>query len=234
MTTEPDHVRDALAELAGLVLLDQTLETVLERVAHIAKQVVPGADEVSMTLVEGEHPFTAAFTGQLALDADEMQYARGYGPCLDAGRGGVVILVPDMRSEPRYPDYALHAFERGVLSSLSLPLPVQGKSIGALNIYSRKPHAFDDESVDVGTRIAGYVAVAVANVRHVTKAAALADQMQEAMQSRAAIEQAKGILMTQRHCTPEEAFALLVKLSQDSNRKLRDVAAALVDTTQQR
>jgi GAF domain-containing protein len=187
-----------------------------------------------MTLIEGEHPFTAAFTGQLALDADEMQYSRGYGPCLDAGRGGVVILVPDMRSEPRYPDYAAHAVERGVLSSLSLPLPVQGRSIGALNIYSRKPHAFDAQSADVGTRIAGYVAVAVENVRHVTKAAALAEQMQEAMQSRAAIEQAKGILMAQRRCRSEEAFAILVKLSQDSNRKLRDVAAALVDTTQQR
>ena len=53
--------------------------------------------------------------------------------------------------------------------------------------------------------------------------------MQSAMQSRAVIEQAKGIIMGERRCTPDEAFAILAKVSQDSNRKLRDVAAALVE-----
>jgi AmiR/NasT family two-component response regulator len=57
----------------------------------------------------------------------------------------------------------------------------------------------------------------------------MAEQLQSAMQSRAVIEQAKGILMGDRRCDAEQAFNILVKLSQDSNRKLREVAQAVVD-----
>ena len=232
MTLRGRHTQEALVELASVVLQDKTLSDVLDHVAAIAKRAIPGADEVSMTLVRDDRGFTAAYTGQLALDADELQYARGFGPCLDAGRAGVMIHIVDMREETRYPDYASHVLERGVLSSLSLPLPVQDRSIGALNIYSRTERAFDEESIEVGTTIAGFVAVAVANAREYVEAAAYAAQMRDAMVSRAAIEQAKGILMAQRGCTADDAFAILVKTSQDTNRKLRDVAAALVETTQ--
>jgi AmiR/NasT family two-component response regulator len=71
--------------------------------------------------------------------------------------------------------------------------------------------------------------VALANAHLYDSTATLARHMQTAMESRAVIEQAKGIVMGERRCTAEEAFAVLVKVSQDSNRKLRDVAAALVE-----
>jgi AmiR/NasT family two-component response regulator len=70
--------------------------------------------------------------------------------------------------------------------------------------------------------------VALANAHLYDTTATLAQQLRAAMESRAIIEQAKGIIMGQRRCTAEEAFTLLRKVSQDSNRKLRDVATALV------
>jgi len=75
---------------------------------------------------------------------------------------------------------------------------------------------------------AGYAAVALANAHLYDVTATLAQHLQAAMENRAVIEQAKGIVMAERHCTADEAFAILSKLSQDSNRKVRDVAAALV------
>jgi GAF domain-containing protein len=218
----------SLLELAAIVYSGETLQSVLERVAQIAKRALPGADEVSVTLIRDDEPFTAAFTGQLALDADEMQYERGYGPCMDAGRAGIVLRVEDMRREERWPDYAAAVSARGVLSSLSVPLPIQDRYVGALNIYSATPAAFDDGAVAAGQLLASYAAVAVHNAQAFTEASALAADLAKAMQSRAVIEQAKGIIMNERRCTADEAFTLLTRVSQQANIKLRDIAAEMV------
>ena len=218
----------AFAELGRIKLSETNLEQVLSRVAELAKQTLPGAAEVSVTLVRGGNPHTAAHTGELALSLDESQYAHGYGPCLDAAAAAAILSVTDMAAEDRWPDWAARAVEAGARSSLSVGLPVHDKVTGALNIYGVDVDAFDDDAVTLAQTFAGYAAVALANAHLYDVTATLAQQMQAAMASRAVIEQAKGILMGQRHCTADEAFALLTKVSQDSNRKLRDVAEALV------
>ncbi|MFG1832768.1 ANTAR domain-containing protein [Micromonospora chersina] len=114
-------------------------------------------------------------------------------------------------------------------SSVSIGLPIQEAVIGALNVYTRTPHAFDDDTITVLETFAAYAAVALANAHLYDSTATLVKQMQEAMASRVTIEQAKGILMADRHCTPTEAIAILTKVSQDSDRTVRDVAQALVD-----
>ncbi|HEY0485519.1 MAG TPA: GAF and ANTAR domain-containing protein [Mycobacteriales bacterium] len=219
----------ALLELAEIVYEGETLESVLDRVARVAKRTVPGAEEVSVTLIRDDKPFTAAYTGQLALDADEIQYARDHGPCLDAGRAGVVLRVGDMRQETRWPDYAAPVAARGVLSSLSVPLPVQDSCIGALNVYSTTPGSFPDQDIPLARTIASYAAVAVHNASTFTKSGELARQLTVAMESRAVIEQAKGILMHEHRCDADRAFAILTRVSQQANIKLRDIAAQLVE-----
>ena len=222
---------DALKALARLSLRDRDLDDVLSEVTRIATSAVPGAGSTSITLIRGERGFTAAHDGQVALDADELQYDRGYGPCLDAGRTGLAMLVTDMRAEERWPDYAAAVVSKGVLGSMSMPLPFQGATIGALNVYAGKPYAFGEESVAVAEEVAAYVAVAVANAESFASATDLAHQMREAMTSRSVIDMAKGILMAQIRCTPDEAFTMLSHASQRSNRKLRDLARAIVETT---
>ena len=127
------------------------------------EDALAGADAVSTTLVRDDKGWTAAYQGRLALDADELQYERGYGPCMDAGRTGTVMLVDDMREETRWPDYTAQVAARGVLSSLSVPLPIQTDVIGALNCYSRTPSAFSAEAIEIAEELAGHVAVAVGN-----------------------------------------------------------------------
>ncbi len=185
-----------------------------------------------MSLVEADKATTAAFTGELALHLDERQYEKDRGPCLAAAAGGETILVTDMAAEDRWPDYAAEAVQHGALSSLSVALPVQEAVTGALNIYGTTTDAFDQSAVELAQNFAGYAAIAVSNAHHYANSTALAAQMRDAMDSRAVIEQAKGILISQRGCSPEEAFDILVRASRNGNRKLRDIAQGLVEKSQ--
>lgn len=226
---QPMDPTEAFGHLGRIKLSETTLDGVLTQVAGLARRTVPGAAEVSVTLVKGKGAHTAAFTADLALTLDEWQYAKGYGPCLDAAASGATLTVADMTADSRWPDWAVHALAAGAHSSLSIGLPVQESVTGALNIYATKPHAFDDHAVVLAQTFGGYAAVALANAHLYDAQATLAQHLQAAMESRAVIEQAKGIIIGERRCSPDEAFRVLTKVSQDSNRKVRDVAAALVD-----
>jgi GAF domain-containing protein len=226
---EPMDPHEAFAELSRIRLADIDIDTLLDKIAQLAQRTIPGADEVSVTLVYGNKPQTAAFTGRLALTLDEMQYERGYGPCLAAAASISTLIVPDTDSDDRWPGWARTAAQAGAHSSLSVGLPVQEHVTGALNIYATVPNAFDDDAVVIAQTLAGFAAVGLANAHLYETQATLAGHMQRAMENRAVIEQAKGIIVGDRRCTPEQAFAILAKLSQDTNRKLRDVAAALVE-----
>ena len=222
-----------LRQLSRVVLVDRTLEQVLTDVTRIAAQGIPGAEATSITLLRDEKAFTVAHHGEMSLAADELQYEHGYGPCMDAGRGGVLLRVDDMRTEERWPDYVAHVLRTTpVLSSLSVPLPYQGTSIGALNNYSTQPAAFaSPESLRAGLEVAEVVAVAVANADAHHQLSEQTRNMRVAMESRAVIEQAKGVLMAQRRVDAEQAFEILREASQRYNRKLRDIALGIVEST---
>jgi GAF domain-containing protein len=217
-------------ELARVVLPGRELREVLDQVVGIARRALPGSEATSITLIRDERTFTAAFDEQLAMDADELQYQRGYGPCLDAGRAGSLFVITDMRTETRWPDYARHAAELGVRSSLSVPLPFQGATIGALNNYARTPDAFGATDLQLGEEVAAFVAIAVGNAEAADRATADVANMRQAMASRSVIEQAKGILMERYKVTAEQAFTLLTHASQRSNIKLREIAEELTAT----
>jgi len=220
--------RDAFAQLGRISFEDTSMHELLQRVAELSKQVVPGVAEASVSLIADDRPATPAFTGQLALDLDESQYACGHGPCLEAATGREIREITDAREEPRWPGYPPVCVERGSLSSLSLPVPLGENLQAALNLYGREAHAFDADSQATGREFAAHAAVAVRNLHLYETTRRRATNLDAAMHSRAVIEQAKGILMSQRRCDASGAFTLLSKASQRSNRKLRDVAAALV------
>ena len=224
----PIDAREAFEELARLSLRDESLDSVLQRVAELARRAIPGAAEVSVTLVSDTDATTAAFSGHNAAELDETQYDAGRGPCLEAAISGEPVEVHDFAAETRWPELTAAAEKRGLHSSLSMPIPVQVQLQGAVNIYADEPHAFDDDAREMARTFASYAAVAIANMHLYENTRALAANLQKAMEYRAVIEQAKGILMSQRRITATEAFELLSAASQRSNRKLRDIAAAIV------
>ena len=226
----PHDAADALERLGRLSLHDHSMESVLQTVVDLAKEVLPGTLDTSISLVVDGHPTTAVSTGQLAVDLDESQYDRGYGPCLHAAGTGELTEVPDMRLDTRWPDYTQLAWEKGVGSSLSVPLPIQERINGALNVYGREPHAFDDESRAAAQRFAPYATVAVANMHAYQSARSTAENLRIALASRAVIDQAKGILMERHKLTADQAFQALASVSMRTNTKVSDVAERLVAT----
>jgi GAF domain-containing protein len=122
------------------------------------------------------------------------------------------------------------AAERGVCSSLSLPLVCGQPLTGALNVYAREPHAFDQQSRAVATRFAPYAAAALANMHAYENARVMADELEAVLRSRAVIDQAKGILMERHKLTATQAFEVLALRSLRTRTTLRDVAERLVHT----
>jgi GAF domain-containing protein len=229
MVVDGTTPQQAFDELAAMAAGEQPLNEVLKRTVELAKQVVQRPVEASVTLLERDHASTPASTGAVALDLDEAQYGLGYGPCLAAAEAGQRVTIRDIHSETRWPEFTRQAADKGVRSTLSVPLPVQRHVIGALNFYSFGGAPFDEELMSVADNFGSYAAVAIANTTLYMSATQLATQLQEAMTSRAVIEQAKGMLMAQRKCDADEAFRLLVALSQQTHRKLRLVAEVLVE-----
>ena len=225
-----ENAAQALEQLGRLALREHSMKSILQAVVDLAKTVLPGDPEASITLLVNDKPTTAVFTGQLALDCDESQYGHGYGPCLHTASTGELTEIANMQAETRWRDYVQRAAARGALSSLSVPLPISEGVLGALNIYAREPNTFDEDSRSAAVRFAPYAGVAVANMYAYQDARNLADNLQKALDSRAIIDQAKGILMERHKVTAEQAFEVLVRISMRTNRKLRDIADQLATT----
>jgi GAF domain-containing protein len=224
----PDELAARRAELVGLLQEEESWEDTLHRLAGLACATIPGCSAGSVTLWREGQPYTVVSTDDLAQEVDNAQYETLEGPCLDASRYGEVYVVREMTDEPRWPVFSSVAARKGIRSSLSLPLSVRGTPIGALNLYSHEHDGFDG-AAEVGRLFAGQAGVAIANAQVYRASRSLADQLQEAMDSRAVIEQAKGVLMAEQGCTAEDAFTLLRAASQRENVKLRDIAQRIVE-----
>ena len=221
---------EALEQLGRLTLREHCMRSLLQTVADLTKAVMPGDPEASVSLLINDRPSTAVFTGELARVCDESQYGRGYGPCLHAAGTGEVVEIADTQAETRWPDYVEHAVERGVLSSLAVPLPINEGIAGAVNVYARKPDAFDEDSRSVAIRFARYAAVAATNMYAYEEARDLIEHLERRVESRAVVEQAKGILMERYELSAEQATQALARVARHTGSKVRDIAYDLVQT----
>jgi GAF domain-containing protein len=207
---------------------DDTLTTMLTKVARIATEIVPGVDFASITMVRDGTPTTPVFTDDVALALDETQYELGDGPCLAAIRHrGVETFAAT--SDDRWPAFAAAAQDAAVIGVLSAALVNEEVAVGGLNMYSKTTETFDQAARETASLFADQLGVAAAKAAEYAESYQLAEQLQQALEFRAAIEQAKGILMAQSRIGPDEAFGILVRASQHQNRKLRAIAAEIVE-----
>lgn len=204
----------------------------LTRVAELAEQAVPHAAMVGLTMpVEGQLA-TAVFTDPLSPTLDAVQYQAGRGPCLDAVRERRVVRVDSTPDDDHWPEFTDEAAKHGILSTLSLPMVAADRGVGAMNLYARRVSAFSEKDEETGIAFAAQGAIVIANADAYWTAHALSETLNEAMQSRAVIEQAKGVLMEQSGVSADAAFDLLRRASQRENRKLRDIAGEIVERAQ--
>ena len=226
MSEQPDF-NERLAAIARELVNEPDMQATLQRVVEAAAQNLDGEVWASVSLVnEGREIETPAVSDERAGRADKLQYDLEEGPCLDAIWEQETFRIDDMTAEERYPRWARAVVEEtGVRSSLSLQLftDAEQNSLGALNLYSPQPKAFDAETRGVGLAFAAQAAVAL-------RSAQTAEHLRSGMATRNLIGMAQGILMERLKITPEQAFGVLSRLSMESNVKLREVARRLVET----
>jgi GAF domain-containing protein len=217
-----DTLAVQLGALARDLQRDSSPEQTLITVVQGAVDLIPGAEEGSISVVlGGKEVHSEAASGELPERVDALQAETGQGPCLDAVYQHETVRVPDMRHEPRWPEFARRASDAGALSMLSIQLFVDGDNLGALNLYARSPQAFTDESEHTGLLLASHAAVAYAGARKEA-------QLTRAIDTRDLIGQAKGILMERFEVNADDAFAILIKFSQQTGVKLHEIAERLV------
>jgi GAF domain-containing protein len=223
-------VQQAFDELGRISFAQHSLESVLHTVTELAARVLPGEPITSVTILQGSRAGTVASSGRLAVDLDELQYRLGSGPCLHAAATGQPSEIVDTRSATEWGAFGSYAAERGCASVLSMPLPVQELVSGALNVYARRSHAADARTRELVSRFAAYAVVPVSNMYLYRSAVEQAEHLRAALDSRAVIDQAKGILMERLKLTADHAFQVLARVSMQNNIKVRDVAEMFVRT----
>jgi GAF domain-containing protein len=226
----PQAALEALTtDIGGVLESMEQVSDYLERVVHAVRRHVSGCDEVGVTILSAGRPHTAAYTTVQTLEIDAVQYALGDGPCLDAARSRRENRVDDLVvDDGRWPEFARECREDGMRSLLALPLVSGDECVGAINLYGWAPHAFDTFDASLARMAAARCADAVVAVSTLDGVQRLAGQLEQAMASRAVIEQAKGVIMAMRGVPEHEAFEVLRKTSQDRNIKVRELAHQIV------
>jgi transcriptional regulator with GAF, ATPase, and Fis domain len=214
---------DAFAEMARSLLAQGDVQHTLQKICDLAVETIDGCDHAGISFLRGRKVDTPAASDDVPRQVDIIQYEVDEGPCLDAIREHEVFETGDLGKEQRWPRFAARAQrETGITSMLSFRLFVAGDTLGALNLHSKAADAFGEDSRKVGLVFAAHAAVALSSAIH-------GEQMEEALQSRDLIGQAKGILMAREGITADQAFDMLRRASQRLNVKLRDVAGGIID-----
>ena len=212
------------ADAAAEVRLNRLLNLLLEAAVDLLG--VQGA--TASACHEGVFVSVAA-TDPRMLAVDDAQYQAGQGPCITVLDPHDPIVWTDADTNPDWVSYHEAAVDAGIVTSLSVHVPTEQHLAASLNLYARKRRVFQASEITAAESVADQLGLTLQSIDSYRAAARLASGLGEAMRGRAVIEQAKGILMADRHVDAEEAFAMLVKLSRNSNMKLRSVAARLVE-----
>jgi GAF domain-containing protein len=224
----PEDFNDAVLELSSLLLGEESTQGILQRIVDLTQSAVPGCAHCGLSLLTDSRVTTAAATDGTTLQLDGSQYTNNEGPCLEAAALGETVRVHDFGADDRYPRFAVDALRLGIHSSVSLPLQVRDRTIGALNLYGTTAKAFDETAEVLASRFARQAAATLANAEIHERTVTLVTQLNQAMASRSTIDLARGILIATTGCDADEAFNLLKQQSQHENIKLRDVAAEIV------
>jgi GAF domain-containing protein len=232
-------LRAGIAGLASLVTGSLGLDELLGRVATFARNAIPGADGAGVTLLElagHDHRVDAlAASDPFVAEIDEIQYVLvKEGPCITAALEGRTVRSGSLGGEKMWPRFGPRVGRLGVHSALSLPLLVQDKVIGAMNVYARPRDSFDDRAEHLGELFAVPAAIAVQNAQILAETRRLATNLQAGLINRAVIDQAIGIIISRTGITPEQAFDRIRRTSAQEHIKVSVVATSIVEAAARR
>lgn len=231
--TEPDdndpyHVFQTLARL---IYIGSTFEEIYQHLVDTAPRIVAGCDHASLMLARRDGYETAAASDDVARHIDELERELGEGPCVDAideEAGQIDADITQHSSWPRLAERVLA--ETPVRGMAGYRIVIEGKKVGALNLFSDTPGALATDGADQGAVLSAFASVALMSVANRDRA----DSLRRGLESNREVGKAIGLLMAAHHIGSDEAFEVLRKASNDMNMKLTEVAREVIDNAERR
>jgi GAF domain-containing protein len=223
---------DAALQLQDLLMGTENVEEFLGRLAEFSAATLShaaGAEiECGVTLQRRRRTMTVAGSSPRAVILDRIEQSMGDGPCIEALRTRSIVVLPNVDTDPRWPEYQVQLAAQGVRSTLGVPLEIGGDALAALNFFGSDTGLFTE---DIIAKASGFADLAGRSLRlavRIGTAQSRAEDLQAAMEHRTAIDLACGVVMAQNRCSQEEAMGILTRVSSNRNQKLRDVAAEVL------
>lgn len=234
--TRLDETTEALELLRDAFTGEESLDIALQRLAETAAKAIPDTDAVTVSVVTLDQPRTAAATNTLLIEVDEKQYNANRGPSFDSARTLSPVRAVIGEHLDVWPEFESSAAKHGIRAYLSVPVVLpsrdlaQEEHVGALNMYSYTAAAFDPFDEGLMRLFTTAASATITSAHRWQRSRERINHLEQALASRAVIDQAKGVLMAVHSCTADEAFKMLVEQSQHENVKLRDIAKNLLDS----
>ena len=226
----PSELNESIQGLSEVIFAEQDVAATLQRISELAVHAVEGAELCSVSSVSAGRISTVGATDDVCRRLDELQYETEEGPCLSSIEEQAMFQIPDLGQDETWPVFSKRASaETPVRSMLSFVLEVHEGALGALNLMSSRADSFDEEDISVGALFAVFAGIALRNAVDSENASLTKADLERGLETRKLIGQATGLLMAQEGLTSEEAFQRMVKVSQNANLKVREIAARFIE-----
>lgn len=227
------ELADVFVEMADTLVDDFDVIEFLHVMTERCVQLL-GVSAAGLLLTDGQDTLqVVAASSERTRLLELFQLQADQGPCVECFRTGQPVSVADLPSAGRWPRFAAAAAEVGFAAVHAVPMRLRTEVIGALNFFDTKPGAVDAGKLRVGQALADVATIGLLQQRAIHRRDVLTEQLQTALNSRVLIEQAKGVLAERLHVDVADAFTVLRTGARSHNRRLSELAQAIVDGTEQ-
>jgi GAF domain-containing protein len=227
----PAESTERLTRVMKLVRTQRTLPTKLEAVTELVKRTIANCDAAGVSLMVEQQPTTCVITDHVVVEVDLVQYETSEGPCLAAIEESNVVRIDVIEEDVRFSRFAPGALDSGINSVLSLPLVAEGRTVGALNLYSYRPNAFDQDSERAAIPFADYAAEVIARSPLYAYSLDMVEGLIESIENQALISRATGVLVARHGWSSAEALDALRRRALAHGESLLAVAESILAET---
>jgi len=227
------QLADVFVEMADTLVDDFDLIDFLHVLTERCVQLLD-VSAAGLLLTDGQNKLqVVAASSERTRLLELFQLQTDEGPCVDCFRAGQPVSVTDLPSAGRWPQFTAAAAEVGFTAVHALPMRLRDEVIGALNLFDIEPGALDEGKLRVGQALADVATIGLLQQRAIHRRDVVTEQLQAALNSRILIEQAKGVLAERLRLPVDQAFTVLRSGARSHNRRLSELARAIVDGSEQ-
>lgn len=224
-----DELSTSIARIKGLLLTEEKVDQAVQLLAKAIKDSVPGTVGAGVSLLDSSGRRTSSgATDRVVEQADAFQYELGEGPCLTAWAAEQGVLIDDVRTDPRWPEWCAAVSGLPVRSVVSVPLIAGKECIGALKVYAGLPSSYGEDTVRLLEMFAAPAATLLANIQSTEAPHRISKGLQASLYSRDLVNRACGMLMERHGIGDEQALRWLMRQARAANATLRQVSEDLV------